>query len=108
MARGTLRRREAVVTDWVQVPAVLDLHRVAFILGKQPETIRKAMVSGQIPGRKVMGEWRARKDELMAYLGYQPWEIARYGYGIAVDRRERLEGQIEAGGQVMLFKGVTA
>ena len=85
MAGRKIRRREMPVTDWLQVPAVMDLHRVAFILGKQPETVRRGMVSGEMPGRKVMGEWRIRKDELMAYLGYQPWEIDKYGYGLAVN-----------------------
>ncbi len=84
MAKNFIPRREMPVTDWRQVPALMDLHRAAFIVGLRPETVRKAMARREFPGRKVMGEWRVRKDELMACLGYSAIEIEKYGYGRVV------------------------
>lgn len=69
-------------TDWLDVPVMLDVGGVAIILGKQYQTVVKALQQGRLPGRKVLGGWLIRKDELMAHLGYQPWEIERYGYGM--------------------------
>lgn len=77
-------------TDWMDVPVMMDVGAVAIVLGLKYETVRKALQTGRLPGQKVMGtEWRVRKDQLMAHLGYQDWEIERYGYGMATPAQGR-------------------
>lgn len=69
-------------TDWLDVPVMLDVGGVAIILGRNVEATRRALQQGRLPGEKVLGGWLIRKDKLMAHLGYEPWEIERYGYGM--------------------------
>ncbi len=69
-------------TDWLDVPVMMDAAAVAIVLGRRLETVRKALVEGRLPGKKVLGGWLIRKDELMAHLGYAQWEIERYGLGM--------------------------
>ena len=77
-------------TDWLEVPVLLDAGGVAIVLGLRHEAVRKALQEGRLPGQKVLGtNWRIRKDQLMAHLGYQDWEIERYGYGMATPAKER-------------------
>lgn len=81
---ATKQRLQKVMlhTDWLEVPVLLDPGGVAIVLGRKHECVRKALQEGRLPGRKVLNGWLVRKDELMAYLGYLPWEIERYGYGM--------------------------
>ena len=74
------------VTDWKAVPVIFDIGMACRILQKNNESVRKMVVSGELPAQKTGGEWRIRKDHIMAYLGYQPWEIDRYGFGIRPER----------------------
>ena len=74
------------VPDWRQVPVVFDIPMAARILGKHAEVVRRKIVAGSIPAIKAEGEWRIRKDKLMEYLGYLPWEIDKYGFGLNVER----------------------
>ncbi len=76
-------------TDWLDVPVMMDAAAVAIILGKQYQTVVKALQTGRLPGRKVLGGWLIRKDELMAHLGYAQWEIERYGYGMNTPAQAR-------------------
>ena len=77
-------------TDWMDVPVMLDAAGVAVVLGLKYETVRKALQDGRLPAIKVMGtQWRVRKDQLMAHLGYLPWEIERYGFGMATPAQGR-------------------
>ena len=76
-------------TDWMDVPVMLDAAGVATVLGRSYDAVRKAIQTGRLPGVKVMGGWLVRKDQLMAHLGYQQWEIERYGYGMPVPAQGR-------------------
>ena len=69
-------------TDWLDVPVMMDAAAVAIILGKKYQTVVKALQTHRLPGEKVLGGWLIRKDKLMAHLGYEPWEIERYGYSM--------------------------
>lgn len=89
------------VVDWLEVPVLCDVGIVCCILGKQYESVRRMMISGELPGFQVGNEWRVRKDALMAHLGYLPWEIERYGYGLPVDRQQKRLDEQEAGVQVL-------
>ena len=75
-------RKVQLHTDWLDVPVMLDVGGVAIVLGKTYQTVVKALQQGRLPGEKVLGGWLIRKDKLMAHLGYEPWEIERYGYGM--------------------------
>lgn len=74
------------VTDWKEVPVVFDIPMVCRILCKTNESVRRMVVSGELPAQKTGNEWRIRKDKMMEYLGYQPWEIDKYGFGIRPER----------------------
>ena len=75
-------RKVYIHTDWLDVPVMMDVGAVAIVLGRQCEAVRKALQQGRLPGRKVLGGWLVRKDELMAHLGFEQWEIERYGFGM--------------------------
>ena len=69
-------------TDWQDVPVMMDAAAAARVLGCTYQSVVKALQQERLPGQKVMGGWRIRKDALMAHLGYAQWEIERYGYGM--------------------------
>ena len=81
------RRIDPPLTNWLEVPVVFDIAMACRLLGYTPEAVRRRLAEGSIPGRKVESGWRIRKDELMAYLGYLPWEIERFGFGLSTTRR---------------------
>ena len=82
-------KKVAFHTDWLDVPVMLDVAGVAIVLGHNPQVVRTALREGRLPGVKTLKEWRVRKDELMAFLGYKPWEIERYGFGMSVPAQGR-------------------
>lgn len=75
-------RKVSIHTDWLDVPVLLDPAGVSIILGCKYQTVVKALQQGRLPGQKVLGAWLVRKDELMAHLGFEQWEIERYGFGM--------------------------
>ena len=90
MARAnTGIRKPQFHTDWMDLPVMMDAAAVAVVLGRSYEAVRKAIQTGRLPAVKVLGGWLVRKDQLMAHLGYQPWEIERYGYGMATPAQGR-------------------
>lgn len=70
------------VTDWKEVPVIFDIPMACRILGKTTESVRKMLTTGELPAQKAGNEWRIRKDKMMEYLGYLPWEIDKFGFGI--------------------------
>ncbi len=61
--------KKRYITNWNDVPVVVDLAYVAIILGVTPETIRNEIKKGNIPATRVGHMWRILKEDLMAYLG---------------------------------------
>lgn len=57
------------VTDLAALPALLTADEVGAVLRLHPTTIKLLMRSGEIPGKKVGGQWRVLKADLLAYLG---------------------------------------
>jgi excisionase family DNA binding protein len=49
-------------------PAVLDVDAAAAFLQVHPSTVRRELVAGRLPGRKVGGSWRLSRAELLAHL----------------------------------------
>lgn len=59
------------VTDWSQVPVVVDVPYVSIMLGIHPNTVTKYLRTGVIKGFKVGCEWRIRKDAIAAFMGME-------------------------------------
>lgn len=57
------------VTDWSQVPVVVDVPYVSVMLGIHPNTVKKYLRTGIIKGFKVGAEWRICKEEIAAFMG---------------------------------------
>ncbi len=66
--------RRKYVTDWNDVPVVIDVAYVANIIGMSYENTRRLIKNGDIPAVKVGLEWRISKEALMAYLGVKTKE----------------------------------
>lgn len=58
------------VTDWSQVPVVVDVAYVSVLLGLHPRTIEKQLKNGELKGFKAGKVWRIRKEALAEYMGY--------------------------------------
>jgi excisionase family DNA binding protein len=58
------------MTD-LQSREVLNVQEAAEFLGFAPYTIRQKARMGQIPGRKIGGEWRFSKRALLRWLEHQ-------------------------------------
>ena len=86
------KRPDPPITDWRQVPVIMDIPMAARLLGNTAESIRRKIAAGEIPAQKINGEWRIRKDELMMHIGYLRWEVERYGYGMPSTARTMPEG----------------
>ncbi len=57
------------ITDWAEVPVMIDVAYVANILSMSYEKTRRLVKSGEIPSVKVGDEYRISKYSLMDYLG---------------------------------------
>ena len=62
-----LMRKNKYVYSWDEVPIVVDIPYVAWVLGVTPETVRKECQRGNLKAFKVGEMWRIRKDDLIAY-----------------------------------------
>lgn len=51
---------------------ILTVEEVAEFLKTKPATVRKWLRDGELPGRKIGGEWRVIRDELEAFLRALP------------------------------------
>lgn len=56
------------VTDWSQVPVVVDVAYVSVLLGLHPRTIEKQLKNGKLKGFKAGKVWRIRKEALAEYM----------------------------------------
>jgi|LSQX01.3.fsa_nt_gb excisionase family DNA binding protein len=59
----------AHVTDWNDVPVLLDLPYAARIVGMSAEYIKRLSNAGKFPAVKVGNSWRVNRDDLMVYVG---------------------------------------
>lgn len=64
-----MSKSKKIITEWSQVPIVVDLPWVCMILGITPDTALKKCKSGAIKAVKVGREWRVTKRELRRILG---------------------------------------
>ena len=57
------------ITDWNDVPVLMDLPMAARVIGLTERTLKSHCAKGIIPAVKVGGTWRINKGELMRMLG---------------------------------------
>lgn len=57
------------ITDWADVPVMIDVAYVANILSMSYEKTRRLVKAGVIPSVRVGDEYRISKSSLMEYLG---------------------------------------
>ena len=62
------KNRQRIVTDWADLPVLLDAVLVARILGYSLEYTRRLLVQGKIPAHKMDRDWRISKDAFRAYI----------------------------------------
>lgn len=62
------KNRRLIVTDWAELPVLLDAVLVARILGYSLEYTRRLLVQGKIPAHKMDRDWRISKDAFRAYI----------------------------------------
>ena len=62
--------RQTQITDWSQVPLILDLPFTARLLGVSIESLKKRCQSGTLPGAFKLdgGHWRVSKNALRRYI----------------------------------------
>jgi hypothetical protein len=58
-----------LVTDWRDVPLVLDLPLAGRIVGQSPEYLKKRAQRGDFTAYKEGNRWRVSKTALMAHAG---------------------------------------
>lgn len=57
------------VTDWSQVPVVVDVAYVSVLLGLHPRTVEIYLKKGKLKGKKAGRVWRIPKESLEEYVG---------------------------------------
>lgn len=62
------KNRRLIVTDWADLPVLLDAVLVARILGYSLEYTRRLLVQGKIPAHKMDRDWRISRDAFRAYI----------------------------------------
>lgn len=70
---ATLRKRgetvkDKPITNWNDVPVVIDIPMAARLLGFTVDVITRKCKKGEIPAHKVFNQWRIDKDELVQFL----------------------------------------
>lgn len=59
----------APVLDLATLPALLTAEEVGAVLRLHPTTVKLLLRNGELPGRKIGGQWRTLRADLLAYLG---------------------------------------
>lgn len=57
------------VTDWSEVPVLVDIPYVAVLFGIHPHTVERKLRAGELKGIKIGREWRITKQALLEYIG---------------------------------------
>ena len=60
--------RAKPITQWEDVPVIVDLALVCRILGISLPTAKKLVYNGELPAKKVGSCWRITKDALRQYV----------------------------------------
>ncbi len=56
------------ITNWEQLPVVLDLHTVALVLGVTDVTVKHWIYDGTIKAKKIGKLWRFDKEYIRSYM----------------------------------------
>ena len=61
--------KTVIVTNWDELPIIMDLPLAARVLGVVPETLKKYAIAGVFPAFKPDNKsWRVTKDALKKYI----------------------------------------
>lgn len=52
-----------------ELPAILTVEQVADLVQIAAPVVRKLARQGELPGRRVGGQWRFSRDQLLAWIG---------------------------------------
>ena len=55
---------------------VLTIDEAASVLKVAPEVVRNLLLSDEVPGRQIGGEWRTTKRALVSYVDGVPLQVA--------------------------------
>jgi len=62
-------KQAQIITNWEQVPVVIDLPFASRLLGQSIETLKKRSQRGELPGAFKAGrDWRVAKNALRDYV----------------------------------------
>ena len=60
--------KDKPITNWNDVPVVIDIPMAARLLGFTVDVITRKCKKSEIPAHKVFNQWRIDKDELVQFL----------------------------------------
>jgi excisionase family DNA binding protein len=52
---------------WEDLPSSLTVAEVAVVLRLDPDTVYKSIAAGGIPAKRLLGQWRIQRDELISW-----------------------------------------
>lgn len=67
-AASAAAQEVAPVLDLASLPALLTAEEVGAVLRLHPTTVKLLLRQGELPGRKIGGQWRVLRSDLLAYL----------------------------------------
>lgn len=85
--------RKQKISNWEDIPPVVDLRFAANMLQITCHTARADCCKGRIKGQKVGGQWRISKHELMRLCGDLP-ENCTADYTADKDKPDDIQKQI--------------
>lgn len=62
------RRSTPIYTNWDTVPVVMSIGELCIVAGLSYPTVLKRLQNGEIPGRKINGQWRIDKEAFRRYI----------------------------------------
>ena len=52
---------------WGDLPSSLTVAEVAVVLRLDPDTVYKSIAAGGIPAKRLLGQWRIQRDQLIQW-----------------------------------------
>lgn len=67
-----MTKYERPIRNWNEVPLAFDVYFAARLLGMSYDKLRRMIKRGDFPAKKIGGEWRVNKSDVMEILGCRP------------------------------------
>lgn len=55
--------------NWEDLPAILTAEECAGFLRLHLNTVKRLLIEGELPGKKIGRQWRVDKEDLKRYMG---------------------------------------